>query len=120
MILHGIDEGVDGGVTHLTHPTQKVDCCLLRQIKKNGYGECQDHGVLNVTKSRSLLSDSAKSNNGKEFDVGVDDCVNNHVDNCVNSHVDDSVNVAVKMVLKMMSMVVKLTSHISHKRLIVV
>eukprot|EP00957_Ditylum_brightwellii_P053851 4079947-Ditylum_brightwellii.AAC.1 len=96
MMLHGVNGGVDGGVTHLTHLTQKVDCYLVQRMKQSTCGEYQDHGVLNVTKSRSLLSDSIKSNNGKEVDVGVDECVENSVNGHVNGHVDDSVDAAVE------------------------
>eukprot|EP00957_Ditylum_brightwellii_P084658 6437599-Ditylum_brightwellii.AAC.1 len=88
MMLHGVDDGADGGVSHLIHLTQKFDCCLMQRMKHNACGECQYHGVPNVKKSRSFLSKSAKSNNGKEVDVSVADCV--------DSHVNDSVNVDVK------------------------
>eukprot|EP00957_Ditylum_brightwellii_P207542 15353440-Ditylum_brightwellii.AAC.1 len=63
----GVDGGVDGGVIHLTHLTLKVDCCLMGG-EQNACGECQDHGVPNMTKSRRLLYDSAKLNDGKEVD----------------------------------------------------
>eukprot|EP00957_Ditylum_brightwellii_P085530 6505629-Ditylum_brightwellii.AAC.2 len=45
-------------------------------------------------KSRSVLYDSAKSNDGKEVDDDVDDCVDNCFDGCVDNGVDGSVNVA--------------------------
>eukprot|EP00957_Ditylum_brightwellii_P055132 4178822-Ditylum_brightwellii.AAC.1 len=67
----------------------------MERKKQNVSGECQDHEVPNATKSRSMLYDSAKSDDGKEVDVGVDDCVDNHFDECVDSCVDNSVNVAV-------------------------
>eukprot|EP00957_Ditylum_brightwellii_P142897 10887967-Ditylum_brightwellii.AAC.1 len=68
IMLHGVDGGVDGGETHLTNLTQKVDCNLVWKMKQNAGGEYQDHRVPNVMKSRSLLSESAKSNDGKEAD----------------------------------------------------
>eukprot|EP00957_Ditylum_brightwellii_P011149 844396-Ditylum_brightwellii.AAC.2 len=71
MMLHGVDSGVNGGETHLTHLTQKVDCHLVQRMKQNAGGKCQGHGVLNVTKSRSLL------------------CVNDSVDVVVEDGVDD-------------------------------
>eukprot|EP00957_Ditylum_brightwellii_P202235 15329223-Ditylum_brightwellii.AAC.1 len=64
----GADDDVDGGIIYLTHFTQKVDCCLMGIKEHNVCGECQDHGVPNVTKSRNWLSDSAKLNDGKEVD----------------------------------------------------
>eukprot|EP00957_Ditylum_brightwellii_P081387 6190841-Ditylum_brightwellii.AAC.1 len=80
MMLHGIDDGVDGGEIHLTHFTRKIDCCLVQKMKQNARGECQDHGVLSVNKNRILLSESAKLNDGKEVDDYVDDHVNDGVD----------------------------------------
>eukprot|EP00957_Ditylum_brightwellii_P207450 15353053-Ditylum_brightwellii.AAC.1 len=72
MMLHGVDDGVND----------------VRRMKQNACCECQDHGVPNVTKSRHLLSDSAKLNDGKE----VGDCVDNCVNNCVDDHIDDCVD----------------------------
>eukprot|EP00957_Ditylum_brightwellii_P194088 14780971-Ditylum_brightwellii.AAC.1 len=95
-MFHGVDGGVDGGEIHFTHLTQEVDCCLMERKKQNVSGECQDHEVLNATKSRSVLYDSAKLNDGKEVIVGVDDCVDNCFDGRVDSNVDDSVDVAVE------------------------
>eukprot|EP00957_Ditylum_brightwellii_P126061 9610312-Ditylum_brightwellii.AAC.1 len=92
MMLHG----VDGGESHLTHHTQEVDCCLMVRKKQNTSGECQDRDVPNVTKSRNLLYDSAKLNDGKEVSIGVDDCVDDLFDGRGDSHVDDGVNVAVE------------------------
>eukprot|EP00957_Ditylum_brightwellii_P147658 11244496-Ditylum_brightwellii.AAC.1 len=68
MLFHGINGGVDGGKNHLTHLTQEVDCCLMEKKKQNPINECQDHEVPNVTKSRSVLYGSVKSNDGKEVD----------------------------------------------------
>eukprot|EP00957_Ditylum_brightwellii_P096675 7362798-Ditylum_brightwellii.AAC.1 len=68
----------------------------MERKKQNTSGECQDHEFLNVMKIRSVLYYSAKSNDGKEVIVGIDDCVENHFDGHVDSFVDDSVNVAVK------------------------
>eukprot|EP00957_Ditylum_brightwellii_P088198 6718230-Ditylum_brightwellii.AAC.1 len=62
------DGGVDGGESHLTQLTQEVDYCLTERKKQNASDECQDHEVPNVTKSRSVLYDSAKLNDGKEVD----------------------------------------------------
>eukprot|EP00957_Ditylum_brightwellii_P074970 5697200-Ditylum_brightwellii.AAC.1 len=83
----GDDGGVDGGESHLTHLTQEVDCCLMQRKKLNSSGACQDHEVPNAMKSRSVLYDSAKSNDRKEFDEtmllndvdDVDDCGDNHL-----------------------------------------
>eukprot|EP00957_Ditylum_brightwellii_P185911 14153928-Ditylum_brightwellii.AAC.1 len=66
----------------------------MERKKQNVGGGCQDHEVLNATKSRSVFYDGAKSNDGKEVNGGVDDCVDNCFDGCVGSLVDDSVNVA--------------------------
>ena len=94
--------GVDGGESHLTHHTQEVDCCLMVRKKQNTSGECQDHDVPNVTKSRSLLYDSAKLNDGAFAEVataavvadviatdgGVD--VNQEGEEQINAQVDDN------------------------------
>eukprot|EP00957_Ditylum_brightwellii_P123802 9437414-Ditylum_brightwellii.AAC.1 len=64
----GGDGGVDGGESHLKHLTQEVDCCLMERKKQNSSGKCQDREVLSAIKSRSVLYDSAKSNDGKEVD----------------------------------------------------
>eukprot|EP00957_Ditylum_brightwellii_P131284 10013009-Ditylum_brightwellii.AAC.1 len=64
----------------------------MGRMKQNASGECQDHEVQNVTKSRSLLYDSAKLDDGKEVNVGVDE----YIDNCCDGHVDDGVDVAVE------------------------
>eukprot|EP00957_Ditylum_brightwellii_P103046 7853253-Ditylum_brightwellii.AAC.1 len=60
--------------------------------KQNECGECQDHGVLNVMKSRSLLYDSVKSNDGKEVDDIVDRCINSCVYDIVDVAVEDGVD----------------------------
>eukprot|EP00957_Ditylum_brightwellii_P116761 8906319-Ditylum_brightwellii.AAC.1 len=74
LMFHGVDGGVNCGESHLTHLTQEVDCCLMERKKQN----------------------VAKSNDGKEVNVGVGDCVNNHFNGRVDSHVNDSVNAAVE------------------------
>eukprot|EP00957_Ditylum_brightwellii_P179785 13695272-Ditylum_brightwellii.AAC.1 len=55
-----VEDGVNSSESHLTHLTLKVDCCLMERKKHTVYGECQYHEVLNVTKSKSWLYDSAK------------------------------------------------------------
>eukprot|EP00957_Ditylum_brightwellii_P063643 4830718-Ditylum_brightwellii.AAC.2 len=81
MMLHGAKCVVDDIVTYLTHLIQKVDCCLMGRKQQNACGECQDHAVPNVTKSRHLLYDSAKLNDGKEVDKTI---LLNDVDRCVD------------------------------------
>eukprot|EP00957_Ditylum_brightwellii_P047664 3621378-Ditylum_brightwellii.AAC.1 len=68
----------------------------MERKKQKSSGECQDYEVPNATKSRSVLYDSTKLKDGKEVNVGVDDCVNNHFDGHVDICVDDSVDVAVE------------------------
>eukprot|EP00957_Ditylum_brightwellii_P156979 11947318-Ditylum_brightwellii.AAC.1 len=53
----------------------------MERKKQNSSGECQDHEGLNETKSRSVLYDSAKLNDGKEVD---DAMLLNDVDNSVD------------------------------------
>eukprot|EP00957_Ditylum_brightwellii_P173870 13236951-Ditylum_brightwellii.AAC.1 len=57
MLFHDVDGSVDGGESHLTNLTPEVDC----GVKQNVCGP-------NVMKSRSVLHDSATSNEGKEVD----------------------------------------------------
>eukprot|EP00957_Ditylum_brightwellii_P157980 12025090-Ditylum_brightwellii.AAC.1 len=35
MLIHGVDNSVDGGDKHLTHITKAVGCCLKERSKKN-------------------------------------------------------------------------------------
>eukprot|EP00957_Ditylum_brightwellii_P161871 12324450-Ditylum_brightwellii.AAC.1 len=53
----------------------------MERKKKNSSGECQDNEILNATKRRSVLYDSAKSNDGKEVDGTM---LLNDVDNSVD------------------------------------
>eukprot|EP00957_Ditylum_brightwellii_P133053 10145515-Ditylum_brightwellii.AAC.1 len=96
MLFHGIDDCVNGDERHLTHLTQEVDCCVTERKKLNLSSESQDYEVPNAIKSRSMLYDSAKSNDRKEVYVGIDDCVKHHFDGCVDGCVDDSADVAVE------------------------
>eukprot|EP00957_Ditylum_brightwellii_P004759 362402-Ditylum_brightwellii.AAC.1 len=58
MLFHGVNGSVDGGESHLTHLTQEVDCGVTERKKQN-------RSSPNSTKSRSVLYDSAISNEGK-------------------------------------------------------
>eukprot|EP00957_Ditylum_brightwellii_P020230 1525918-Ditylum_brightwellii.AAC.1 len=66
MLFHGVDDSVDGDESYLTHLTHEVDC----YVKQNASGQ-------NATKSRSVLYDSAISNEGKEVGGGDEDLVDN-------------------------------------------
>eukprot|EP00957_Ditylum_brightwellii_P008696 660109-Ditylum_brightwellii.AAC.1 len=67
--------------------TVLMEVLMMERKKQNAYG-------LNAAKSRSLLYDSAISNEGKEVDDGVDDYNDNHFNGCVDGHDDCCVNVA--------------------------
>eukprot|EP00957_Ditylum_brightwellii_P143762 10953607-Ditylum_brightwellii.AAC.1 len=82
----GVDDVVDDGVTHLTHLTQKGTGCLIKRKKQNAYVECQDHGLPNVTKSRSWLYDSTNTNDGKAVDV------DGNIEDGADGGVNDGVN----------------------------
>eukprot|EP00957_Ditylum_brightwellii_P002564 196782-Ditylum_brightwellii.AAC.1 len=81
MMFHGVNGVVDGGERHVTHLTQEVDCCLTTRKKQHTSGECQDHEVPNVMKSRSVLYVSAKLNDRKEDNETM---LLNDIDNSVD------------------------------------
>eukprot|EP00957_Ditylum_brightwellii_P057769 4380628-Ditylum_brightwellii.AAC.1 len=72
----------------------------MQRKKQNAGGECQDHRVPNMMKIKSLLSDSAKSNDGKEVDEtmllhDVDDSVDggdNHLTHLTHFESNDGVD----------------------------
>eukprot|EP00957_Ditylum_brightwellii_P105880 8074783-Ditylum_brightwellii.AAC.1 len=79
----------------------------MERKKQNVCGGCQDHEVLNAMKSRSMFYDSAKSNDGKEVNDGVDDCDNDCFGGCIGVILMIVAMLLKKMVFMVVVMVVQ-------------